>query len=643
MAAEYNLAGYVNARGKIPAIFVPVFSARENNDSFIQACGIDNTIIDFDVLVPNDWECIESQGAPLETPVVTPGEEILCWVALEERPRGHLVGRYKKVQSQLLTRRSLIARIDSPFERLDFAQLAGDPAWFEEEGVECERTLVTGGASRRLKWLQEAILQSRALFALHAILRQRGLPSAARHQVATNLSLFVTDKAITFNQSKLTSALGHAPLQEDDLQRFHTFLQTDLVCCYARRRILADPTTTSVTATSARTEPLVSAPPSPIVAPPAVSSGWWRAASDLDEDQTRAFRWPLDGNYLLVGPPGSGKSNILVLRASYVASTGQSNVRLLTYTRVLREFIASGCGDYINFPEDQVMTIAGWINQFLDERGFPRPDTRDYDEPAAWAARLLALKEAAEGVSDYYDSLIVDEVQDLPGEVLTIMSRLTTRLYMAGDVRQRIFEKDAKDSGIRAAENIADEVVRLRWHYRIGPAICRSADRILPSEEPLIDTCKYNSALGSRVEVHQGANLESQCSLLARTLDTQLRTYGNEALGVITGRRETRDFINTYLSDTPLGTQTKVMSSGTDEPWYDPVRPICIMTIQAAKGSEFRAVHWVQADDTPYFTREKAYVVSTRAKTALDVYHSRPLPAVLNSAFSQLRPPRSPF
>ena len=46
---------------------------------------------------------------------------------------------------------------------------------------------------------------------------------------------------------------------------------------------------------------------------------WWFDISDLDEDQTDVIELPPDGNYLILGPPGSGKTNLLLIRAEYLS------------------------------------------------------------------------------------------------------------------------------------------------------------------------------------------------------------------------------------------------------------------------------------------------------------------------------------
>ena len=53
---------------------------------------------------------------------------------------------------------------------------------------------------------------------------------------------------------------------------------------------------------------------------------WWRSPDQLDPDQQEIVSLPLEGSHLVVGPPGSGKTNLLLLRASYLARAGFPNI-----------------------------------------------------------------------------------------------------------------------------------------------------------------------------------------------------------------------------------------------------------------------------------------------------------------------------
>lgn len=68
---------------------------------------------------------------------------------------------------------------------------------------------------------------------------------------------------------------------------------------------------------------------------------WWVNPSQLDPQQTAILTATADSKLLIVGPPGSGKTNILMLRANYVRPVGPRQM-FLTFTRSLAEHLRSG-------------------------------------------------------------------------------------------------------------------------------------------------------------------------------------------------------------------------------------------------------------------------------------------------------------
>ena len=73
---------------------------------------------------------------------------------------------------------------------------------------------------------------------------------------------------------------------------------------------------------------------------------WWVQKDQLDADQMALIeQLPLRDSVLILGPPGCGKTNVLLRRAQFVRGQNMPNVLVLTFTRSLTEFVRTGCMD----------------------------------------------------------------------------------------------------------------------------------------------------------------------------------------------------------------------------------------------------------------------------------------------------------
>lgn len=362
----------------------------------------------------------------------------------------------------------------------------------------------------------------------------------------------------------------------------------------------------------------------------------WRRRRDLHPDQIKAIEGlPAFGRYLLLGPPGSGKTSILLHRWQYLRLPPHAlgSVILVTFSRTLREFIALNGDD--RFPAELVVTLKSLIDSVFRAYGESPPavagDLTEQNRARAEAANDLIQ---SRGRLVAYDAILIDEIQDLTEPELRLLNSLADRSMMVGDSRQRVY---LSADTMAVAKELSDEVVDLKHHFRISNEICLVADRILQSDGfSLAEYAHYVGPTPTVPSIAGPLTAARQLDALARSLDLQLDTYNDPAdlIGVVVGRTDECDAVYDYLTGIPkFAGRCATFHSGIENRHFDENCKICITTVQSCKGLEFRAVHWLLADVVPYLTRQKAYTVVTRAKTSLTVYRDGALSPILSGAF----------
>lgn len=105
---------------------------------------------------------------------------------------------------------------------------------------------------------------------------------------------------------------------------------------------------------------------------------WWAKKNQLDDEQRRLIEdLPAHENHLVKGPPGSGKTNVLLRRAQFVRAEGMTRVMVLSFTRPLVEFVKTGCHNSAGkeiFPVALIQTVEGWLRWLHAEHGEQLPD-----------------------------------------------------------------------------------------------------------------------------------------------------------------------------------------------------------------------------------------------------------------------------
>ena len=124
-----------------------------------------------------------------------------------------------------------------------------------------------------------------------------------------------------------------------------------------------------------------------------MSNTWWVAEGDLKPEQIKVLEVPPSENLLILGPPGSGKTNLLLLRANYLHIAESTEFYIVAYTSLLANFIKTGATQY-SFPSNKIVTQRALLDAVLADQGATVVYvTQDYKEAMALGDRIAVMSQ----------------------------------------------------------------------------------------------------------------------------------------------------------------------------------------------------------------------------------------------------------
>jgi superfamily I DNA/RNA helicase len=371
-----------------------------------------------------------------------------------------------------------------------------------------------------------------------------------------------------------------------------------------------------------------------------MNKSWWKSKDEMDDDQKAFIRLSPRGKHLLVGPPGSGKTNLLLLRAQFLAGSGEKNVLIVTYSKELADFIRSGISNKGLISASQVKTYHSWafdhILQHLGEYALAKGT--DFDDEArikVYEKVLLANQKLPS--QKLFSAIFVDEAQDLTNGELAALIGLSDNVCICGDERQGIYNRD----GLSVAATSGLEIHKLTRHFRIGQKVAHVADRLMPpnvGEQSLEDTSNYNpkDQGESSAKMHNCVDRNAQFETMLELIKIQLDAFKDDTIGIFCGLKESSKELRERFNATAISDLVCVHGIDENASFNGSCR-IHVLTIHSAKGTEFRAVHLYGAEDLLKFPLNRSrlgFTAITRAKTALNAYITGETNKRLENAFS---------
>jgi DNA helicase II / ATP-dependent DNA helicase PcrA len=359
------------------------------------------------------------------------------------------------------------------------------------------------------------------------------------------------------------------------------------------------------------------------------------ADSQLSREQKEVLSAPADGTLLIVGPPGSGKTVIAVLRERALKKR-RKPVESAVFTNVLTKYTGNK------------QTFYGWIHNWwrtATRKRFPSHSEIDADETEHWVhdypkAIDLATNQFRNDLLEkgHWGHLILDEAQDFPPLAHKFLFQIQHKVFGGGDLEkrpsiciladenQRISSRNSTLSQIKQAHAFIEpnDEYLLSQNYRNTKQIAAFASHFyvgLASGIP-----KSPTASGDKPTVFV-ADLDSAVNRVV----TYANNHPDQEVGVLVQYNKTRKQFFNKLKYRLKDTDTHVQTYGSQPEEHKDAsklvfnKPgvITVLCFASAKGLEFDAVFLPQLQTLRTegvdsdVVRRNLYVMCSRARSHL--------------------------
>ena len=352
---------------------------------------------------------------------------------------------------------------------------------------------------------------------------------------------------------------------------------------------------------------------------------------DLSKEQEAARALPKEGQHLIVGGPGTGKSVLALIRAGRHARDNDDYL-FLVFNHLLDRASGQLFGDGL-----ESRTWDGWFREMFRETArdsvpLHPPDQRGFGA-IDWDGVEEIVRGLPGGVADP-SYLVIDEGQDMPREFYSSLVNLGfERFFVVADQNQQIKEANSNRQNIENSLSInTEDVIELRANYRNRYPVARLAREFYTGDpaSPPPDLPRESRGAVPRLFSYRSEDIAKVASRILRFADRDPR----QLIGVIAPHNGVRE---RYFDELRSAQATLENGRPSVNTYHMGERAavafdeggILVINAQACKGLEFDTViladideHYHRRDD-PDVTKRLIYVMVARAKERVFMFQKK--------------------
>ena len=357
---------------------------------------------------------------------------------------------------------------------------------------------------------------------------------------------------------------------------------------------------------------------------------------DLSKEQERVRALPSDGQHLIIGGPGTGKTVLTLLRARRHQRDRHRYV-FLVFNHLLDRASGQLFGGRL-----EGRTWDAWFREVFKEvtgRAAPLVAANDNGYRAIeWCGVEQIVQDLPKGDDGERPFLVIDEGQDMPRQFYDSLVGLGfDRFFVVADQNQQITERNSSRKDIQDCLAIdTDAVIELKRNYRNRYHVARLAREFYTGDpaSPAPELPPVDPGSVPLLYTYDECRLDEVAGRLLQYADRS----PHQLIGIIAPNNKVR---KRYESALQLALQLANVAIDNEPPniitfWGDE-RPqvrfdeggILVINAQACKGLEFDTVvladideHYFRRND-PDVTRRLFYVMIARARDRVFMFKKR--------------------